>query len=85
MISGVDRFDDAEIDVAVWNGMLDYCRLDDGGTFWNQDPAAKTASVPDVWLVPVAGAAIGNAIYFGSDNPFKMIQVIAAAANADNT
>jgi len=84
-ISAVERFDDNEIDRAIWNGVLDYCRLDNDGVFLNQDSAAKDVHFPDVWLVPEGGAAIDDAIYFGSDNPFRMMSVVmGATVNTDN-
>jgi hypothetical protein len=66
---------------------IDYCRLDDGGAFSNQDLVAKGLSVGDVRIVPAAGAQVNDAIYFGLSGDSHRLDVVMLGGtyNTDNT
>jgi hypothetical protein len=77
---------DLSIALDVSGARLDYCRLDDGGAFDNQDLVAKGLSVGDVLIVPDGGAAHDDAIYFGlSENSHRLdVVMLGGSYNTDN-
>jgi hypothetical protein len=77
---------DLSMALDISGARLDYCRLDDGGAFTNQDEVAKGLSSGDVPIVPLAGAVADDAIYFGlSENSHRLdVQMLGGVYNTDN-
>jgi hypothetical protein len=78
---------DLSIALNISGATLDYCRLDDGGAFTNQDLVAKGLSTGDVRLVAAAGAADDDAIYFGhlAGNSHRLdVVMLGGTYNTDN-